>query len=113
MSTASLFINEHKPLIKRTFSVNEEDYEHVSRVFTETGFLQYFPGLCFKLLSQSLKTKGINDLSDRLTNPSAATIAGFVSDFNTAFKACCAHERPRVGGVCEGASLDGGKSADA
>lgn len=109
MSTISFFLNEHKPIIKRTFSVNEADYQHVAQVFSETGFLQYFPGLCFKLLSQQLKQNGINNLSDRLANPDVATLAGLVSNLNLAFgQACGEHDHRRTRSVCERASSDGG-----
>lgn len=113
MSTISFFLDEHKPIIKRTFSVNEADYMHVSRVFSETGFLQYFPGLCFKLLAQQLKQNGISNLSDRLANPDVATLAGLVSHLNAAFKAGCAHEHGGTRSVREGVARDGGVAPDA
>lgn len=114
MSTISFFLNEHKPIIKRTFSVNEADYQHVAQVFSETGFLQYFPGLCFKLLSQQLKQNGINNLSDRLANPDVATLAGLVSNLNLAFgQACGEHDHRRTRSVCEGVAADGGITPNA
>lgn len=113
MSTISFFLDEHKPIIKRTFSVNEADYKHVIEVFSETGFPQYFPGLCFKLLSQQLKQNGIHTLADRLSNPDTATLAGLVSNLNSAFKAGCAHDGRGTRSVCEGASSDGGVPTNA
>ena len=113
MSTISFFLDEHKPIIKRTFSVNEADYKHVIEVFSETGFPQYFPGLCFKLLSQQLKQNGIHTLTDRLSNPDTATLAGLVSHLNAAFKAGCAHDGCRTRSVCEGTSSDGGVPTNA
>lgn len=82
----SLFIDERKPIIKRTFSVNEEDYLLVHRVFNELGFAQYFSGFCYKVLADQLRAKGIEDSLDRMNHGPFVSVSSLLSQTKTALK---------------------------
>ena len=84
---SKLFFSDHSPVIVRTFTVIEDDYQLVKTVFPEYGFLQYFPGLFFKLLAEELRKHNIKNALNRLEHPHLATVPGLVSNLDLAFNA--------------------------
>lgn len=50
---------------KTTYSVREEDYQLIRKVFPETGFISYFPGFAMRLLADELRRREITEPNER------------------------------------------------
>lgn len=86
MSYIKLFIDDTKPLIRPRACVVEEDWEHVCRVFPETGFRSYFLGYVVSKLSKELKRHGIKSYTDRDRFPEFTTVTGLLSNIKFNWK---------------------------
>ena len=102
---SKLFFPDNKPVLKTTFTVNDEDYDLIRRCFPEHGFLQYAPGLFFKLLADELRKRNITNAYDRSEHPDFANVPRLVSHIDIAFTARRAHVRSGVGKLRDAASL--------
>lgn len=72
---SDLFIDSTKAVVKRTYVVNEADYDLVASIFPERTFATYFPGLCVRLLAETLRAKKITSLAERVVDGDVATPA--------------------------------------
>lgn len=97
MSIANFFINEHKPVIKRLFVANEDDYQLVQRCFPEPGFTTYIGGLAIRKLAEQLRQHDINSATDRLQHPDFASFTRALSSVHLADQADCGDERRGTG----------------
>lgn len=71
---ADKFLRDSAKTVKRTYRVNEEDYNLVASVFPEHGVLAYLPGLIFNRVAEKLRSEGISTVSDRETSKLFKTV---------------------------------------
>lgn len=72
-------LSDKKPMSKKTYVVNDEDYDLINNVFPERGYNAHLPGFLYNLLANELRKKGITNCYDRL-NEGYANVGRLLSD---------------------------------
>lgn len=67
-SFSNIFIDGSKPIVTRTYQVNEEDYLLVARVFAEKGGITNLPGYLIKMVADYLRSQEITSFENRKTD---------------------------------------------
>jgi hypothetical protein len=64
-SFSNVFLDGSKPIITRTYQVNEDDYVLVAKVFAERGGISNLPGYLIKQVAEYLRSNDISSFENR------------------------------------------------